>query len=313
MRTIPASLAGDHALDILRKNRHGAVLSSHSSGLYCRLDDGSVLLIHEEEIGVIPFGLGCPLSSSGAFDAKALPGGTPAINHIGARQLQLGEVTFAYSPSPPPPLLFPWEFAHPIRERLRSGLETAASFLACSREGGVAASFMRRRDALFSGRPTPSPLRNIWEEAIWMPFQNLVAYLQGVDGTGGPDEVLAALIGLGAGLTPLADDILCGLLAAGFVLESPFPCSALNRLRRDVAPIIDRRALDATTEQSAAFLRTAAVGGRFGVIDALVAAMYTPDGAGLDAALTRLMAIGHSSGSGFVLGVLCAVSLAAQK
>jgi hypothetical protein len=313
MHIISASVVGNRALAILRKNRRGAILSSHSSGFYCRLDDGSVLLVHEEKFGLIPFGLGCPLTSSSMLNGQEIPSGTPVAICAESGQFLLDGFTFVYPSVPTPPMPFPWESGQPLRERLQPGLDMLLFLLANSPRQGIAASFMRQRDAFFSLQNLSTPLHDMWEEAIWKPLQTLVSCLRGATGADTLDEALTSLIGLGPGLTPLADDILCGLLAAGSVLGKPFPCFAFHRLRRDIAPAIQKRAPSATTGQSAAYLCSAATGDRFGMLDALMAAIYTRDVAKLDTSLAQVMDTGHSSGSGLVLGVLCAMDLAVRS
>ncbi len=89
MHILSASFAGERALAILRNNRTGVVRGSHDAGFYCRMEDGSLLLAHEDGFGVIPFGLGFPPVPSGAFGGKRFPEGMTLCNRFEDRQLLL--------------------------------------------------------------------------------------------------------------------------------------------------------------------------------------------------------------------------------
>ena len=112
--------------------------------------------------------------------------------------------------------------------------------------------------------------------------------------------VLHGLVGNGGGLTPLGDDVLCGWLA---VLEST------DHLTDDVTTAV-RDSLDRTTLLSATLLDCALHGEVLPEFAAYVAALGTP---AEDAAVTALVAIGHTSGAGLWWGARHALSTLAME
>lgn len=315
---VPVSLAGASALKALGRSGRGAVLSSHMAGFYCRLDDGSLLLIHNQDTGVIPFGLGCA-PFPGLQGWKALEPGTPAtVSHTDSC-LRVGEFCFLYGQAVTPRTVFPWEKTGPEISRLRSGLAGAVNSFADPARQGIAASYLLRRETLFAGQKPHPPLDDLWENAVWEPLQGILACClagpdtEPTDPGAGAAALVTALIGLGPGLTPLGDDILCGLFAAGFILGGPFPCRALTRLTKTMAPAAALSATGLTTSQSVAFLRGAATGERFGMLDAVIAAVYAGSAPEREKAFAAALSVGHSSGSGLILGVLLALELSVRN
>lgn len=313
-RPLAASLIGPQAVAALRRNGRGTVLSSHAAGLYVTMDDGALVALHEETHGLVPFGLGCPPPAH-PEGWKIVPPGTIVSVDPATASLRLGGVVLDHSRATTPHAAPPWETAPPNRERLRTGLETCAARLAASARHGVASSFAARRETFFSFQEPVPPLDDVWEKALWRPLQALAAHCLTPrnDLSGDSAALVAALVGLGPGLTPLADDVLCGMLAAGFALRAAFPLSAPDLLVHDVAPAASRSTPGATTSQSAAFLLAAAAGERFGLIDLLTASIYRGTPAALDAAFNAANRVGHSSGNGLLLGAVCAAELAVRS
>jgi hypothetical protein len=113
----------------------------------------------------------------------------------------------------------------------------------------------------------------------------------------------ARLVGLGQGLTPAGDDFLCGFLVAGHCRRSAG--LARTRLLTSFGEAV-REFLGQTTDISASFLRDALAGRVSGPLAALAEACSGAPGSDLGGALSRLAAIGHSSGldaaTGFFYG-----------
>ena len=107
------------------------------------------------------------------------------------------------------------------------------------------------------------------------------------------------LVGLGDGLTPLGDDVLCGWLAAHRAAGIPTP---------DVDDAV-RRALPRTTTLSASLLECALAGECADLVAAYLRALGTRDERAAREALERL---GHSSGAGLAYGVDLAISSLAR-
>ncbi|HEX6509629.1 MAG TPA: DUF2877 domain-containing protein [Chloroflexota bacterium] len=121
------------------------------------------------------------------------------------------------------------------------------------------------------------------------------------------DEAMArhagGLIGLGPGLTPSGDDVLCGILTGLTVLGRRAPAheSRCMRARDEIAAAVLPRASSATTALSRTLLRGASRG--IAVEPLLIVLCTLGSGSpveGLDALLT----LGHSSGSDMLAGAI---------
>jgi hypothetical protein len=142
------------------------------------------------------------------------------------------------------------------------------------------------------------------------PFdRKLAAALRGFSDSGDPRE-LASLVGLGAGLTPSADDALVGALAG---LDLISECS-------QVAPLLRRALVGSfpvplearTTRLSAQMLRAAADGLYAEPLLALLDALARDDAnpAAVERATEELLHLGHRSGRDTLLGTAAALSRA---
>ena len=115
---------------------------------------------------------------------------------------------------------------------------------------------------------------------------------------GDPGSV-TALLGLGPGLTPLGDDVLCGWLAAAAASQH----AAVDGVRREVA----RQAARRTTTLSATLLTCASRGEAVPQFGALLGSMAATDGVGLERSADQVLRIGDTSGAGLLLGALLAL------
>lgn len=109
---------------------------------------------------------------------------------------------------------------------------------------------------------------------------------------------VGTLVGLGPGLTPSGDDALCGALLTLRAAGS----ARLGSVRQAVDDRLDR-----TTSLSASLLRAAMEGYAVPCVVRLASALAAGDGAAAEAALPEVLAIGHSSGSDVVAGLLGAL------
>ncbi len=109
-----------------------------------------------------------------------------------------------------------------------------------------------------------------------------------------PVEALGQVLGKGSGLTPFGDDVVCGLLAV--LLAGDDPCAPA--LRREALALAPGR----TTSLSATLLRRAGAGDVLpDFADVVGALLHRPDAVG--ARVSRLRAVGHTSGTGMLLGL----------
>lgn len=120
-----------------------------------------------------------------------------------------------------------------------------------------------------------------------LPAEALEA-LAGGDTTAGP--AVERLLGRGDGLTPVGDDVVAGWLVAA---------RAAGRPRDAVADGV-RRYAHRTTALSATLLVDAVEGACIPEFRAVLLALAS--GRGLDEAVARLVAVGHTSGAGMLLG-----------
>ena len=110
-------------------------------------------------------------------------------------------------------------------------------------------------------------------------------------------ESTGRLVGLGGGLTPSGDDLLCGMLYALYY------CEATQNEAKLLADAV-QKAKKNTNIISRRYLESAAKGEYFGLVADLVNAMRG-DGS-LEDALDALLTVGSSSGGDIAAGILLA-------
>ncbi|WP_310962542.1 oxamate carbamoyltransferase subunit AllH family protein [Nocardioides terrisoli] len=115
---------------------------------------------------------------------------------------------------------------------------------------------------------------------------------------GDPDSV-GSLLGRGSGLTPLGDDVLSGWLVTARCVGHPGLESVAGRIGQ-----LARR----TTTLSAELLRCACDGEAPPPLRIVLAALAAGDRAALARAIDGLRAVGHTSGTGLLLGCRLAVA-----
>ena len=120
-----------------------------------------------------------------------------------------------------------------------------------------------------------------------------------------PPPAIAALIGLGPGLTPSGDDFLGGVLAALHYLGH---AEVADRLAHLVLPI----AAENTSLISAAYLRAAAAGEVAKVLYDTLDAVLAGDNASLERQLDAIGAVGHTSGWDALAGAVVVCSARAK-
>jgi hypothetical protein len=122
---------------------------------------------------------------------------------------------------------------------------------------------------------------------------------------GGAAAPLAALVGLGEGLTPAADDVIVGVLA-GLDLAA-FVSSAAIPLRRDLVEALPVDLVTRTPRASAQAI-AAAVDGRYAApLLAVLTCLAEPPAPGLGDAVAELATMGHRSGRDTLAGLAAAL------
>lgn len=276
----------------------GAVALLCGHGLYCRFGDGLALL-HEAAAGEVDFGIAIPgeiaplAERLGIREGAAVAFGDGAVlfPESGARLLLAPLLDAgAYTPAvhlPPP--------ADLVRRTAAAGrlLDRAAD------SGGLCALWRAGDD-----RPIPAAQNPFCRAAAPALGRLLVGVAAANPAAVG--SALDRLLGLGVGLTPSADDLLAGMLLAGHWLDRAGGerWGGMALLRQ----MVPQKAAALTTTISAAYLYTAASGGRYAPADEAAAALLSPAPAPAPA-LERLMALGGSSGKDLLAGILLAFRL----
>jgi hypothetical protein len=148
-----------------------------------------------------------------------------------------------------------------------------------------------------TGAPVPAAVR-----AVRAALRGRSGELPAVPRTVIGPAIAAGLLGRGPGLTPAGDDLLAGLLLG---------CLAFGGPAGSLAAAVDSLGPAQTTALSAALLRHAARGECIGEVAALAAALTA--GGPVESAASRLLGVGHTSGTALALGLVLAAESAHSK
>lgn len=109
------------------------------------------------------------------------------------------------------------------------------------------------------------------------------------------------LLGRGSGLTPVGDDVLCGWVATRHALGRP----SVPMIRA-----VEGTAANSTTRLSATLLDRACAGDVIPAFRRLLLALRAPTSSApaVDRAVDALLAVGHTSGAGLLLGTTLALA-----
>ncbi len=304
LQTEEKPLCGARAYSLLRRGGEGRIAGAYSGAAYLLLP-GGMLMLHDRRRGSVPFGIGVsdysplrPLFAEGT-EVSLRPsedGGAPLSAEIrtAAGTLRLTELL----PDP------------------RRCKQTSLPDAAAVREAAA-----RLRDGNAGGF-APAVLSLLEEKPELASRPYLAAALPRINalldalfsGDEGPALSAAAgrLIGLGQGLTPSGDDLLCGTLyfLHAFSPADPALECAARRLRTALSPL-----LSLTGAVSREYLFAAMEDGYFEVTADFADALA--GGRPLAPALDALLAVGASSGgdiaAGFLLAAGRALSLAKKR
>lgn len=269
----------------LREHRQGRVLMANSAGIYLELGE-KLLLLCDEGWGTVPNGIGMAKFTDFAKEFALQPGDPVACRdgclHFGPRWIKIAEKK---EPAP--------EFGPRIcREHWQAGLCALAG-----REKGLAPL----AEPLLTGKGEKG--RNPLCSLALPRLEMLAAGLLGQN-PASLEEGVKGLLGLGPGLTPSGDDVLCGLLCG--LLRSPLGDSGPVRA---LAGAVCREAQGRTHPVSTAFLQAAAGGASFGRLER---AWSYLTGRGPEC-LKELLEVGSSSGGDCLLGLLLAGKICMER
>lgn len=150
-----------------------------------------------------------------------------------------------------------------------------------------------------AARPPAGPWEKRGDQMLATRFTALLDQLTSPEHDLGPE--VAALVGLGQGLTPSGDDLLCGLTLA---LPRTGPWAA----RRSALVAAIDAAAHTTVPLSASFLSDAGRGQARSQVHELVSALTT--GTDVPGAVEAVLTIGHRSGHDLLTGLLSGLSCA---
>jgi hypothetical protein len=275
----------------------GRVLAAFERSFYIENDAGDVACLGPAGLGAGPLNVLYDMPGGLELAADGVEPGAPV--RVEGEEIAVGRLRFAVDgPGWEPPAFGPgWR-----RDLLAGGLDA----LATAAEGvGRSDGFASWVAIICRGRPPGRPAvpqdGRPWCGTTGRPGgRPLQIGAQAGDGVAAlqawlrhsaddPPEQAASLIGLGPGLTPSGDDLLGGMLVALHALGD-------TATARRLGDWVLARAATATSRISLAHLRCAAAGEAAEPLHLLLAALGMPGTPGLDAALARLAAIGHSSG-----------------
>ena len=282
METLPhTGYASRRTALFLRENRRGRVLMANSAGIYLELD-GKILLLCDEGWGAVPNGIGLPDYKKTA-SVLALKAGEEVFCRDGCLHFGKNWIKIAKRSDPAPAV-----GTRVCRLRWQEGLEALRG-----REKGLAPLAA----ALLDGAPERG--EPLWALALPRLKELERGLLAGDESA--VEQAAVSLLGLGPGLTPSGDDVLCGLLRG--LQGSPREKNA-----RILAEAVCREA-GRTHPVSAGYLQAIAGGEAFDRLDRAWAYL-TGQG---EACLEALLEVGSSSGGDLLLGLLLAGKICLKR
>lgn len=246
---------------------------ANSAGIYLQLD-GKILLLCDKAWGRVPIGIGIADFSENA-KALAFAPGDPVQSREGCLHFAAGWIKIAETGNEVPSYGRKAE-----KEALQRGFEALRG-----RETGLA-PLVWQQDR--------NPLCTLAAPRL----EKLFRCLREADADG-IDTGVESLLGLGPGLTPSADDVLCGLIY-GLQRSTISEKTAVTCLKNAV-----RKHSGRTHPVSAAYLHAIAEGEFFSRMDGVWRYLT---GEGPDC-LDALLEVGSSSGADMLLGLLLAGTL----
>ena len=287
---------GDRARMILSRNAELCVIAVHSESVYARCNDGRLLLICPDKYGCVPFGIA--LSEYADFREKHIFSVGDALKISDGKLVLSGKQEIFFE-----------DTGVAAFKRTTHALSSGDAVLYCAKYVRENASTRGIGPALpaFLCIGTPRGESNAYAlsaagEADRFEF----AFTTG--DAAALDRTVGRFVGLGYGLTPSGDDFLCGMMYAlhRYARISDRANSYLRMLSTSV-----RAHIGATNEVSAEYIRCALDGEYFEVVERMLDCLSNEqnDIASLDAALGGLLAVGASSGSDILCGMLFAVYL----
>lgn len=287
--------AGVRVQNMVQLGLTGTLFLACSASVYCHLENGGVLLLHDAAYGTVPFGVGFPNIKS-MLDKHRFRPGMQVICHEDKVSIPEAEF-FTASGFIQPDSSCVLDRIDPTV--LSMGIETAKrqGWLHGSKNG--LGELLWYLDDIFLPYEISLPTSlNLFSRYAFPAIRNLsIALLEDMR----VENPAGKLLGLGPGLTPSGDDLLTGLLAAmHFAGDRGWPLpkgyEALRSWILQAGKLLE-------SPVSMAYLQAAANGDAFTLLDNSFKALFYGDGTD---AIDRLLAVGSSSGTDMLLGMLVA-------
>jgi hypothetical protein len=306
---------GFRAQEYLLPEGKGIFLGVFSSSFYCQIEQKGIILFHNSLFGTIPFGIGCGDIESLMARLRLVPKMTfichnlelfvPATD-IRLILIQKHAVHPVDEPADLPPSSKTGE-----KNALLSIKEIDENFMRAEtilkkRKGGLLEEISSLLGSV-SGknrRAKPCGIGDLWNIT---PLEGL---LQGIEAGDVflAEQALNRMIGLGTGLTPTMDDVLTGLAYTIVFLRRK--SGVVNPSAEAVLNLISTKGYTKTTDISGAYLRSAALGDIFTLLEEVEVSLFiVMDSHILAGRLESLLAIGSDSGGNMLIGILLGILL----
>ncbi len=304
-------MIGTQALTILKRNFRGKIYSVHSNCFYCMFIDKQILLIHEDNYGVIPFGIA--INGLSYFLAeKKLKRGMEVVCHD--LNFYVPEMNFTLSLNDQDQLSGKAkEHSHSVSSTVvRSNLHYASQFLMDNGSKAGLGGLIYIIDELLSDSiEVEIKVQNYFCRSCYKQLSCLLVAIA-EDDYQNIRNSLNRLIGLGPGLTPSMDDILVGLTCTLWYIRRN-----LSYIMTGLSSLVELVLIQSnlkTSLISATYLKAAAQGESFTLIDNVIGAILNSSlQEDFNISFNQLLAVGSNSGTEMFLGIILAFRLVLKE
>lgn len=296
LHCLPGLVVGPVALRHLRRGaRDGEILAAFRRSAYVQLGPGEVICLCSAHLSAGP--LNVVIQAPETIFAGLQPGSPVRASTASLHLDERHAVDFASAAEwhpPQTPLRHGWG-------EIKCGLAMVAQQLEYWALAEGFAPLLRPLCADWTRLEVTSHGELDLLKAAVPVLRDLLAWLAGSASNSSPAPV-ARIIGLGPGLTPSGDDLLCGMLIA-------LHATGHKRLADRLAEAVSREAASGTGIISAAHLSCASEGMGSDALHAALCALLECNDTALERALLSLSKTGHSSGWDGLAGVVACLAV----
>ncbi len=304
MKIVLESTLGQRAWDFLVMEGKGCIIAVFSKSFYCRINDKDLLLFHQNNYGIVPFGLGFKDMESLMATLEPYPGMTFSFCNF---DLFFPEISVAIIPTRvffntennQKPVLSGNEFTNNIK---------IAEQLLWDRKSNIVENIFRLLNktgkCVVINKSLGSEISQLWEIDVLSKLKRSIIR----DSTASIRIALEKIMGMGSGLTPTMDDVLIGIAYVASIIE---------RIGIKIMPsnkcfsnAIIENAERLTTEISSAYLKSAAFGEVYSLLEKVaLSLLFSKGGDGLRENIDELLSVGSDSGGNMLVGMLLGLYL----